>query len=141
MVRTYKRKTERVPISPTKLMDAVKLVHAGWAMRAAARHCQVKKSNLWDMLQKVKKSDIDPSTAPKSAFKVTNGHKTVFSESQEKSIVDYCIQVCKMGYGLTVEKVRELAYEVAKENNIDCPATWHEIEMAGIDWFHGELTP
>lgn len=119
-------------------MRAVQLVEEGWAMRAAARQCNVKKSNLWDLLKKVKKSGIDPSTAPKKAFKRKVGSKGIFDETQEQSIVDYCIQVCKMGYGLTVDKVRELAYEVAMANNMECPAKWHDNKMAGIEWYHGK---
>ncbi|KAK3932672.1 Tigger transposable element-derived protein 6 [Frankliniella fusca] len=137
MVRTYKKKTDRQPISPSKLMKAVKLVEEGWALRAAARQCNVKKSNLWDLLKKVKKSGIDISTAPKKAFKQKAGPKGIFDETQEKTIVNYCVLMCKMGYGLTVDKLRELAYEVAVANNIECPAKWHVNKMAGIDWYHG----
>ncbi|KAK3911525.1 1-(5-phosphoribosyl)-5-[(5-phosphoribosylamino)methylideneamino] imidazole-4-carboxamide isomerase 2 [Frankliniella fusca] len=97
MVRTYKKKTDRQPISPSKLMKAVKLVEEGWALRAAARQCNVKKSNLWDLLKKVKKSGIDISTAPKKAFKQKAGPKGIFDETQEKTIVNYCILMCKMG--------------------------------------------
>lgn len=56
----------------------------------------------------------------------------------EDSISDYCIQVAEMGYGLTVIKVRELAYEVATRNNLKMPPSWERDTMAGIDWFQGK---
>jgi len=60
-------------------------------MRAAARQCNVKKSNLWDLLKKVKKIGFDTSKATKKEFKQKVGMKTIFDETQEQSIVDYCI--------------------------------------------------
>ena len=106
---------------------------------AAAGQCNVKKSNLWDLLKKVKETGIDTSTAPKILFKVKVGIKGIFNETQEKIIVDDCIQVCKMGYGLTVDKVRELAYEVAIANNIKFPAKWNDNKMAGIVWYNDKF--
>lgn len=49
----------------------------------------------------------------------------------------YCVRVSQMGYGLSVEKVRDLAFEVAEKNNIQVPDNWRRERMAGIDWFQG----
>jgi len=42
-----------------------------------------------------------------------------------------------MGYGLSVLKVRELAFEVADKNKIKMPENWKKTSQAGIDWFYG----
>ncbi|XP_039311164.1 uncharacterized protein LOC120356784 [Solenopsis invicta] len=47
------------------------------------------------------------------------------------------MQVAQMGYGLTVHMVRELAWQVAVENNLPIPENWKKECKAGIDWFHG----
>lgn len=44
-----------------------------------------------------------------------------------------------MGYELTVNMARELASQVAVENNLPIPENWKKECKAGIDWFHGKF--
>ena len=69
---------------------------------------------------------------------LTYAHRHIFSAVLEASISSYCIEVAKMGYGLSVEMVRELAFEVAEKNNLTMPKNWITNQRAGIDWFHGK---
>lgn len=39
-----------------------------------------------------------------------------------------------MNNGLTFRKVKELAYELAVENNISVPTMWKEHKISGIEW-------
>jgi len=71
---------------------------------------------------------------------LSHASRRIFTDDQEDNIAAYCIQVSKMGYGLTIQKVRELAWEVAQKNNINVPENWQREKQAGIDWFHGILS-
>lgn len=42
-----------------------------------------------------------------------------------------------MFYGLTARDCRQIAYEMAKMNNLPVPESWEKNKMAGIDWFRG----
>ncbi|KOB71431.1 Uncharacterized protein OBRU01_10534 [Operophtera brumata] len=42
-----------------------------------------------------------------------------------------------MFYGLTTRYCRQIAYEMAKMNNVPVPESWKENQMAGMDWFRG----
>lgn len=44
-----------------------------------------------------------------------------------------------MCYGLSLMDCRELAYEMASRNGIDCPGTWTIQKKAGIEWVRGYL--
>ena len=70
-------------------------------------------------------------------MKLTLGAKQVFTKDIEDSIASYCVEVSRMGYGLSVDKVRELAFEVADKNEVKMPAKWTTEKKAGLDWFKG----
>jgi len=140
MARNYVKKTTRKATSPKKLQEACKLVNAGWALRAAARQANVHHQVLWKFVTKAKKKESDLANIHISAFKLSHASRRIFTDDQEDNIAAYCIQVSKMGYGLTIQKVRELAWEVAQKNNINVPENWQREKQAGIDWFHGILS-
>lgn len=56
-----------------------------------------------------------------NCFQLSYGRKLIFSKQLEDKIVAYCIDVARMGFGFSVNKVRELAYETAIKNNIPIP--------------------
>jgi len=43
-----------------------------------------------------------------------------------------------MVFGLTVQKVRDLAYETAQKNNLKVPESWEKNKIASLDWFKGK---
>ncbi|KAE8741495.1 hypothetical protein FOCC_FOCC012980 [Frankliniella occidentalis] len=131
MVRNYKPKTNRKLTSPRKLKAAVALVKAGWSIRKAAKDKGINRQTLF---KACKKKNKQPDVSPPQ---LTYNSRSVLSPEIEKSISDYCIQVAQMGYGLTVLKCRELAFEVAQKNNIQMPLNWTKEQRAGIDWYHG----
>lgn len=54
-------------------------------------------------------------------------------------IVAYCIDMARMGFGLSVNKLSELAYETAIMDNLPIPQNWEDNKIAGIDWFKGKV--
>ncbi|KAK3923478.1 Tigger transposable element-derived protein 1 [Frankliniella fusca] len=111
MVRKYIPKTKRKVTSPSKLRLAVEsVIKSDYAIRQAA------------VLHGINRHFL---------------RLQIFSTVLEDSIASYCIEVARMGYGLSVEMVRELAFEVAQKNNLKFPTSWVTNQKAGIDWFHG----
>lgn len=47
--------------------------------------------------------------------------------------------MARIGFGLSVDKVRELAYETAIINNLPILENWKNDKTAGIDWFKGKV--
>lgn len=73
------------------------------------------------------------------------GRKCVFSKEEEADIVQHCIHLSRMFYGLTPTDLRKLIYEYAVTNEISNPFD-KEKKIAGKDWFqafkrrHPQLT-
>lgn len=137
MVRTYKKKTSRKPTSPRKLAAAVQLVHDGWPIRTAARQKGINRQTLWKVVHCSK--NLENIEDNSNCFQLSYGRKSIFSKQLEDEIVAYCIDMARMGFGLSVNKVRELAYETAIINNLPIPQNWKDNKIAGIDWFKGKV--
>ena len=69
--------------------------------------------------------------------------KPVFSKKLERKICDLAIQRDMLFYGLTKQSLQQLAYEVAKLNNVPHPFTCEKAGRAWLDGFmkrHPQLT-
>lgn len=62
--------------------------------------------------------------------------KSVFSEVQESELKNYIINCSKLFYGLTMHKVRQIAFEFAEQNKLSHSFNRAK-KMAGKDWFRG----
>ena len=63
-------------------------------------------------------------------------HKPIFNKEQEGEIVEHCIYLAKMFYGLTPNDLKKIIYEYAEANAI--PHRFNTTKkMAGKDWFGG----
>ena len=133
MARHYKPKINRKASSPSKVLAGIKLIKQGWSIRQAASKVKVQRTTLFNYAKRVENG------LPASAVKPSFQSRNVFPEAMENDIADYCLQVATMGYGLTTQTARDLAYEVAIKNNLKVPPSWNIKKTAGIDWFHGKL--
>lgn len=61
----------------------------------------------------------------------------VFTVQQEDALLDYILMCGPHYHGLTIIKLRELAYQFACKMNIEYPLTWDEEELAGQGWYYG----
>lgn len=132
MVRSYKRKSDKGLYNEDNLKRAVNLVSEGRSIRSAADQCGVKRETL---RRKMKLLNMTPGIEVE--FKPNYSHQKIFSEDQEHVIADYLKTSCKMFYGLTSKECRKLAYEIAIANDVKCPISWKEKQMAGEDWLAG----
>ncbi|XP_010882229.1 uncharacterized protein LOC105018472 isoform X1 [Esox lucius] len=66
-------------------------------------------------------------------------HNRVFSDEQEKTLMQYLLRASDIFYGLSPKEVRRLAYQLAQHYSCKFPDTWDTKEMAGKDWFNSFL--
>ena len=66
-------------------------------------------------------------------------NRQVFSDAEERKLVDYLKEASAVYFGLSPRDVRKLALECAKEYGIAIPASWTAKQMAGADWFSAFL--
>ena len=59
----------------------------------------------------------------------------VFTQAQEKLLVNYVVEASKMFCGLLPRAVRQLAFNYDITNKIKCPSNWEENQSAGAHWF------
>lgn len=59
----------------------------------------------------------------------------MLNDKIEKELADHIKNLAATFHGLSVMKCHELAFELARRNGIDMPASWIREEKAGCDWF------
>ena len=64
------------------------------------------------------------------------GPPTVLTREEEEKLCEYCLTMCDMGYGLTVEYIRRVAYVIASNSGRPHP---FKNGKAGRDWYEGFL--
>lgn len=62
-------------------------------------------------------------------------HKKVFNVVMENDLAQHCIKLVRLHHGLSPDKVRNLAFEFALNNNLQVPQSWLENQKAGRSWF------
>lgn len=60
--------------------------------------------------------------------------RMIFTVNQEKEIKDYLISCSSRYYGMTRFEARRFVYELAVDNAISIPDTWHHEKSAGDKW-------
>ena len=65
---------------------------------------------------------------------VKPGPSTVLTSDEEKKLCEYCLTMCNMGYGLTVEDIRRVAFVIASNSGRSHP---FKIEKAGRNLYEG----
>ena len=63
------------------------------------------------------------------------GPATVLTR-EEENLYHYCLDMCDMGYGLTVDDVRTIAFRIAQGSGRSHPFTGDKV---GRDWYEGCL--
>jgi DDE superfamily endonuclease len=62
--------------------------------------------------------------------------RRIFSDSEERMLVDYLLTASKLHHGLSPKAARELAYEFAEANKKNVPRSWILNSTAGEDWLY-----
>jgi len=126
MPKTYHRKTERAKWSP-------------YAMLAAMEDVRQKKLTLHQssVLHGVPRSTLNYRMKTNTEdFKAAYVRETVIGYKNEDLLVERIIRMQRVGFGLTANDIRRLAYEFAVQNNTPKASLFNaEIKIAGWDWY------
>lgn len=109
---------ESNPISLREACDVYSKEGKSFSLKTLHRH-----------VQKFKQSGVE-----KFDYKNKCDWRRVFTDTEEKLLVNYCITISHMKYGLSRKELCELAWKYAKAKNKDTPESWGENERAGEQW-------
>lgn len=59
----------------------------------------------------------------------------VFTTEEENDLVVYIMKCANHYYGLSINELRQLAYQFATKLGVEFPENWHENKMAGMEWY------
>lgn len=107
-----------------KALDAIK---AGKSIRQAATEHGI----AFSTLQRYNAKDDPDHLTPNYSV------RKIFMAEHEEALRDYYKKCALMFYGLTTRDCRQIAYEMAKMNNVRIPESWEANKIAGIDWLRG----
>ncbi len=63
----------------------------------------------------------------------------VFSRKLETELEQYILMARKLHYGLTMEIIKRLSYDLAVKHKLKVPVSWKENKEAGKHWLYGYL--
>ncbi|GFN97111.1 transposase [Plakobranchus ocellatus] len=125
--------TRRGSFTKDTMEAAVAAVLGGMSCNKAAAEFDLN----YKTVQRYVKLHKDKGNIDSGSFGYVSEKRRVFSNDQEKIILDYVLEASFIYYGLTLEDLRTLAYDVAVKNNIPVPKSWTENNAAGEDWLYG----
>lgn len=129
MVRHYKRVSGRKSWTQKNLEAAIEAVETGTPINRAASEHSIPRNTL-------KRYLLPSSKPPEEQDNILGRYKTIFTQQQEKELVDYILDMEKTFYGVTPREIRSMAFQLATANGIDHPFD-KKTELAGVDWLHG----
>jgi len=132
MVRNYQRTSTRQSWSEESMQNAVTAVKSGemGIKRASGVFC-VPKSTL-------RLRARDKNKLAKDGMKGLGGKRPMFLKEIEQDLVNYLTNMEVMLFGLTIDDVRCLAYQIAKRNGLS-GALKDDSDKVGRDWVSGFL--
>lgn len=129
MVRTYKKKTYRSECSADSMEQAIEAVITGeMGYFKASKQFNVPQSTLERHVKK-KRADENYTVNQKGGSKF----QCVFSIEQEEELVDYLLKMESRLFGLTINELRVIAFQLATRNNLSHKFN-EDKGMAGRDW-------
>lgn len=139
-MRNYKKKTERGTTPDDVMKRAATLVlenegNKKFSIRKIASDFNVHYSTLSRYISKTKKYREAGNTLemPKCGYAKA---RLVFTEEEERILVEYIKRSSDIMFGLDPISVRKLAYECAVLHDIRVPSSWEDNKQAGVEWLN-----
>lgn len=132
----YTRKTERQSWDENSMRQAVEEVLEGrLGYLKASKEYGVPRTTIEARVKKIKQGALNRED---SAKKGLGRHKPVFSPAQEKELVEYILCMESRLFGLTLDALRSLAFELAQRNGM--PNRFNKTKKkAGKAWLYAFL--
>lgn len=143
MVRHYKRKSARQAWDESAMTNAVDAVKRGeMGIKKASAVYNVPKTTL-------RRRARNKNKRASEGKKDLGGRQPILCEAMETDLVRYIVKMEEMFFGLTMEDVRKLAYQIAVRNNMieGTSGPYVNKDSFGQDWLkgflkrHPEITP
>lgn len=83
----------------------------------------------------IKKRNANDGEMIATSYDAVRLNKKVFTDKMEEDFFNQLTSLADKFFGVSVEKCRIMAYEMAVANNIQVPANWTKQKMAGYDWY------
>ena len=133
MVRNRVRKT-MIGNTNAEVMEAAAraVVSREKSLNEAALEFSIPKTTLFRYVAKLKTSTDSTPVSFRPHYDV----RRIFSDNEEKMLVEYLLTASKLHHGLAPKAARELAYQFAEANRRDMPRNWVLNMTAGEDWFY-----
>lgn len=123
MERENAKKKRRQTWDEERMKKAVECVkEKKWGYLRASKHFDVPRTTLFRLCQKKDAISVKPRL----------GRKTILPDYLEKALVEYCLVMEKKLFGLTRTDLRNMAFLLAKKNNI--PNPFETLGTAGKGW-------
>ena len=112
-----------------------------WSIEAMSEAMKLVKLNEKSLRQAAREYDVPLTTLKRRAdgevsLNAKPGPPTVLTREEEKKLCEFYLTMCDMGYGLTVEDIRRVAYVIASNSGRPHP---FKNGKAGRDWYEGFL--
>lgn len=132
----YKRTTNRQSWSEESMALAIEaMLNGTMGSKKASCSYNVPQTTLEDRVKKARQSNLPPQVAAKKGM---GRFKPVFTDAQEKEIVNHVVALEERLFGVTMTELREIAFQLAEKNNIS--HNFNKLEkMAGKEWLYSFL--
>ena len=100
-------------------------MRAGKSGRSAAKQFGIVQTTFRWYLKKVSKGSSDQVKMGYAK------HRNIFTDQIEKDLAEHYINLVKQHHGLSMDKVKMLAYEFVEQNQIRIPKNWSDNRRAG----------
>ncbi|KAL8586774.1 hypothetical protein ACOMHN_061287 [Nucella lapillus] len=124
MVRVYKRKTDRDSYGAKKLADALQAINNGLSINHASKDFGVP--------QRILRRHMDKKVAH-PGVQMFGRCKSFLQPDIEHNLKEHVINMQRRFYGLRVQDLRHLAFDLCEKAKISHPFN-KETKMAGKDW-------
>jgi hypothetical protein len=130
MVRTYHRISTRFSYSSDCLQAALDAISKGMSKKKASREFSIPRSTL---IKLSKLQNLNLQGHPK-----LGRFRPVFNDEFECELIFHIVELQNRFYGIGLQELRRLAYELAEQNHVHHPFS-KEKKLAGKDWANGFL--
>ncbi|XP_031329163.1 uncharacterized protein LOC116168884 [Photinus pyralis] len=127
----WKKKSNRLSVSPDSMKNAVLEVIEGSKLRTTANKYNIDKMTLRRYVLKYREKGAVTEFVPNFSS------SQIFSRCEEEMLAKYLLNAAQMNYGFTSKETRKFAYLYAVENNKKVPENWIKKESATYEWLRG----
>ena len=118
MVRNRKRTTDRGNIPDDVYERAIQIIEDGGKVATVAKEFNIRRMTLVNRIKRKHEN------ATATGYDRLRQDKMIFTVKMEADLAGHIKRLANMFHGLSVKKVRVLAFKFAKRNEVSIPESW-----------------